>query len=211
MKRINCLFLDIGGVLLSDGWGHEFRQQAAEKFNLDIPEMELRHKLLFVVYEEGRITLDEYLDRVVFYQKRDFTKETFRDYMFSLTVPDNNMIALIKNLKAAYQLKIVVVSNEARELNKYRLDKFQLNSFVDFFVSSCYIHIRKPDARIFALALDLADVAANEVIYLDDVQMFVDVASGVGITSIHHTDYESTTKALADLGLIIKKEKNEHA
>jgi putative hydrolase of the HAD superfamily len=211
MKSINCLFLDIGGVLLSDGWGHEFRQQAAEKFNLDIPEMELRHKLLFVVYEEGRITLDEYLDRVVFYQKRDFTKETFRDYMFSLTVPDNNMIALIKNLKAAYQLKIVVVSNEARELNKYRLDKFQLNSFVDFFVSSCYIHIRKPDARIFALALDLADVAANEVIYLDDVQMFVDVASGVGITSIHHTDYESTTKALADLGLIIKKEKNEHA
>jgi putative hydrolase of the HAD superfamily len=211
MKRINCLFLDIGGVLLSDGWGHEFRQQAAEKFNLDIPEMELRHKLLFVVYEEGRITLDEYLDRVVFYQKRDFTKETFKDYMFSLTVPDNNMIALIKNLKAAYQLKIVVVSNEARELNKYRLDKFKLNSFVDFFVSSCYIHIRKPDARIFALALDLADVAANEVIYLDDVQMFVDVASGVGITSIHHTDYESTTKALADLGLIIKKEKNEHA
>jgi putative hydrolase of the HAD superfamily len=211
MKSINCLFLDIGGVLLSDGWGHEFRQQAAEKFNLDIPEMELRHKLLFVVYEEGRITLDEYLDRVVFYQKRDFTKETFKDYMFSLTVPDNNMIALIKNLKAAYQLKIVVVSNEARELNKYRLDKFKLNSFVDFFVSSCYIHIRKPDARIFALALDLADVAANEVIYLDDVQMFVDVASGVGITSIHHTDYESTTKALADLGLIIKKEKNEHA
>jgi putative hydrolase of the HAD superfamily len=211
MKSINCLFLDIGGVLLSDGWGHEFRQQAAEKFNLDIPEMELRHKLLFVVYEEGRITLDEYLDRVVFYQKRDFTKETFKDYMFSLTVPDNNMIALIKNLKAAYQLKIVVVSNEARELNKYRLDKFKLNSFVDFFVSSCYIHIRKPDARIFALALDLADVAANEVIYLDDVQMFVDVASGLGITSIHHTDYESTTKALADLGLMITKEKNGYA
>ncbi|MEO7046951.1 MAG: HAD family phosphatase [Ferruginibacter sp.] len=211
IKPISCLFLDIGGVLLSDGWGHEFRQQAAEKFNLDIPEIELRHKLLFVVYEEGRITLDEYLERVVFYQKRDFTKEIFKDYMFSLTVPDTKMIALIKDLKAVYKLKIVVVSNEARELNKYRLDKFQLNSFVDFFVSSCYIHIRKPDARIFALALDLADVAANEVIYLDDVQMFVDVASGLGITSIHHTDYESTTKALADLGLMITKEKNEYA
>lgn len=210
-KKITTLFIDIGGVLLSDGWGHEFRQQAAEKFNLDIPEMELRHKLLFVVYEEGRITLDEYLERVVFYQKRDFTKEIFKDYMFSLTVPDTKMIALIKDLKAVYKLKIVVVSNEARELNKYRLDKFQLNSFVDFFVSSCYIHIRKPDARIFALALDLADVAANEVIYLDDVQMFVDVASGLGITSIHHTDCESTTKALADLGLMITKEKNEYA
>lgn len=211
IRPISCLFLDIGGVLLSDGWGHEFRQQAAEKFNLDIPEMEMRHKLVFVVYEEGRITLDEYLDRVVFYQKRDFTKETFKDYMFSLTVPDNNMIALIKNLKAAYQLKIVVVSNEARELNRYRLDKFELSSFVDFFVSSCYIHIRKPDARIFTLALDLSDVSANEVAYLDDVQMFVDVASGLGIRSIHHTDYESTIKALSALGLVTVQHKIVHA
>ena len=204
MNTITCLFLDIGGVLLSDGWGHEFRQQAAEKFHLDYAEMNQRHKLLFVVFEEGRITLDEYLEKVIFYQKRDFTFNQFKDFMFSLTIADINMIELIKNLKAAYQLKIVVVSNEARELNEYRIDKFQLNSFVDFFVSSCYVHIRKPDAAIFRLALDGAQVPPGEIVYIDDVAMFTDVAKDMGITSIHHRDYLSTTKALAAFGLLAK-------
>ncbi len=72
VNNITTLFLDIGGVLLSDGWGHEFRQLAAEKFHLDEAEMEERHRIMFVTYEEGKITLDEYLDRVVFYKHRDF-------------------------------------------------------------------------------------------------------------------------------------------
>ncbi len=210
-NNITTLFLDIGGVLLSDGWGHEFRQRAAEKFHLDYTEMNQRHKLLFVVYEEGRITLDEYLDRVVFYQKRNFTPEQFKDFMFSLTTADTNMIALIKKLKAAYQLKIVVVSNEAKELNEYRIQKFQLNSFVDFFISSCYVHVRKPDVAIFRMALDGAQVRADAIVYIDDVQMFVDVAKDLGITSIRHTDYSSTSDALENLGLYANQNKIIHA
>ncbi len=211
METISCLFLDIGGVLLSDGWGHKFRHKAAEKFHLDIPEMEQRHKLLFVVYEEGRITLDEYLDRVVFYQKRDFTSGEFKDFMFSLTTPDLEMIAFIKKIKWQYGLKVIAVSNEARELNAYRIKTFKLNEIFDFFVSSCYVHVRKPDAAIFHIALDGAQVPANEIVFIDDVSMFADVASDMGIKSIHHTDYLSTVKALADLGFTIKQEKIERA
>ncbi|MDQ2721061.1 MAG: HAD-IA family hydrolase [Bacteroidota bacterium] len=209
--KITTLFLDIGGVLLSNGWGHEFRHKATEKFHLDIPEMEKRHKLMFVVYEEGRITLNEYLDRVVFYMKRDFTHVEFRDFMFSLTTPHLEMLAFIKKIKWQYGLKIIAVSNEARELNAYRIHTFKLNEIFDFFVSSCYVHVRKPDAAIFRLALDGAHVPVDEIAYIDDVQMFIDVAKDIGITSIHHTDYLSTSKALAELGLTIKQEKIEHA
>lgn len=116
-KKITTLFLDIEGVLLSDGWGHEFRRLAAEKFCMDMDELEKRHGLMFVVYEEGRLTLDEYFERVVFYQKRDFTPYQIKDFMFSLTTPHIDMIKLIKKLKENYRLKIVVVSNEAKELN----------------------------------------------------------------------------------------------
>jgi HAD superfamily hydrolase (TIGR01509 family) len=203
-NKITTLFLDIGGVLLSDGWGHEFRQQASEKFHLDYAQMNQLHELLFVVYEEGRITLDEYLNRVVFYKKRDFTSEQFKDFMFSLTTANTKMIELIKNLKAAFQLKIVVVSNEAKELNEYRIQKFQLNQFVDFFISSCYVHIRKPDAAIFKIALDGAQVPVDEIVYIDDVQMFADVATDLGIRSIWHKDHLSTAKRLAKLGLTIE-------
>lgn len=210
-NKITTLFLDIGGVLLSNGWGHEFRLRAAEHFHLDPDEMEERHSLMFVTYEEGKITLDEYLDRVVFYTKRDFTYTEFKDFMCSLSTPDLEMIAFIKKIKLQYGLKIIAVSNEARELNAYRINTFKLNEIFDFFVSSCYVHLRKPDTAIFRLAIDGAQVPVDEIVYIDDVQMFADVAKDMGITSIHHTDYLSTSKTLADLGLTIKQEKIEYA
>lgn len=207
VDNITTLFLDIGGVLLSNGWGRDFRQKAIDKFHLDKKEIEQRHSIMFVTYEEGRITLDEYLDRVVFYKKRDFTFNEFRDFMFSLTTSNAEMIAFIKKIKQQYGLKIVAVSNEARELNAYRIHTFGLNSFIDFFVSSCYVHIRKPDANIFRLALDTAQVSPDEVIYIDDVQMFVDIAADLGIKSIRHTDCLSTSKALTSMGLQVEQNK----
>jgi len=100
----------------------------------------------------------------------------------------------------------VAVSNEARELNAYRIHSFKLNTFIDFFVSSCYVHIRKPDTRIFELGLDLAAVSADEVVYIDDVQLFVDVATGLDIKSICHSNFISTCDSLSALGLPIKPE-----
>ena len=206
MNTISCLFLDIGGVLLSDGWDLDFRQRAVEHFHLDANEMEERHNLMFITYEEGRITLNEYLDRVVFYKKRDFTHKEFNNFMCSLSTPDLEMIAFIKKIKWQYGLKIIAVSNEVRELNTYRINTFKLKEIFDFFVSSCYVHLRKPDAAIFHLALDGAQVPIGEIVFIDDVQMFVDVAKDIGITSIHHTDYLSSSQALANLGLTTKQD-----
>ncbi len=211
MNTISCLFLDIGGVLLSNGWGHEFRHQAAEHFKLDVDEMESRHRPIFPIYEKGEISIDEYLDKLVFYTKRDFTRAEFKDYMYALSTANEEMIDFIKNLKRQYGLKIIAVSNEGREINEYRISTFKLNEIFDFFVSSCYFHVRKPDAAIFRLALDGAQVPINKIVYIDDVEMFVDVAKGIGINSIHHTDYLSTSKALADLGLTLKQDEMEYA
>jgi putative hydrolase of the HAD superfamily len=126
--------------------------------------------------------------------------------MFSLTTPDWEMIALVKKIKVQYGVKIVAISNEARELNAFRINTFKLNELIDFFVSSCYVTVRKPDTAIFKLALDMAHATADEVLYIDDVQLFVDVATGLGIKSIRHTDCLSTTIALKRNGISIEKE-----
>jgi len=199
---ITCLFVDIGGVLLSDGWYNKARRRAAAHFKLEWTEMETRHQLNFSTFEEGKITLDEYLSRVVFYEKRSFTKAQFRNFMFSQSTPFPEMIALIEQLKEKYGLKIAVVSNEAREINDYRIKTFKLNQFVDFFVSSCFVHLRKPDEDIFRLALDMAQVSAEKVLYLENTNMFVQVAAGLGIHGILHTDYESTVEQFASFGLV---------
>jgi putative hydrolase of the HAD superfamily len=204
MKRettTTCLFLDIGGVLLTDGWDRHARKRAATNFKLKLAEMEDRHHLNFDTYEEGKLTLEEYLRRVVFYQKRPFTHAQFRSFMFAQSKPHPEMIELVTHLKVRYGLKIAAVSNEARELNAYRIRKFNLDRIVDFFISSCFVHLRKPDVDIFRFALDIAQVPANQVVYIENTPMFVKIAEGLGIRSILHTDFRSTCTKLASFGL----------
>ena len=201
VTEITCVFLDIGGVLLTDGWGRHARQRAATHFKLEAAEMEDRHRLTWNTYQEGKFTLEEYLSRAVFYEKRPFTRAQFRRFMFAQSNPYPEMIELVAQLKGRYGLKIAVVSNEGRELNAYRIRKFKLNGFVDFFISSCFVHVLKPDAAIFRLALDIAQVPALKVVYIENTPMFVQIAEGLGIRSILHTDYRSTCAKLASLGL----------
>ena len=204
MKRrapITALFVDIGGVLLTDGWDHDARKRAATNFKLGLAEMEDRHHLTFDTYEEGKLTLEEYLDRVVFYQKRPFTRVRFRRFMFAQSKPYPEMISLVAQLKVRHGIKVAVVSNEGRELNAYRIRKFKLDGLVDSFISSCFVHCRKPDADIFRLALDIAQAPARQVVYVDNTPMFVQIAEGLGIRSVLHTDYKSTCAKLASLGL----------
>jgi len=197
---IACVFLDIGGVLLTDGWDHHARRRAAKHFELDWAEMENRHNLNFATYEEGKLTLEQYLGRVVFHQKRSFTRAQFKRFMFAQSKPYPEMIELFAQLKVRYGLKMAVVSNEARELNAYRIHKFKLDGFVDAFISSCFVHIRKPDEDIFRLALDIAQAPAGQVLYIENTPMFVQIAEGLGIRSILHTDYKSTCAKLASFG-----------
>jgi putative hydrolase of the HAD superfamily len=193
--------VDIGGVLLTDGWTHDGRKRAAANFNLDLAEMEERHHLTFDTYEEGKLTLDQYLCRVVFYRERPFTPAQFQTFMFAQSEPHPEMIDLITQLKVRHRLKVAVVSNEGRELNAHRIDKFKLGEFVDFYISSCFVHIRKPDADIFRVALDIAQIPAPQVLYIENTPMFVQVAESLGIKSILHTDYESTRAQLKSAGL----------
>jgi putative hydrolase of the HAD superfamily len=200
---VTTIFTDIGGVLLTNGWDRIARASAAKEFDLDLDELNERHHLTFDTYESGKLDLEEYLNRVVFYEKRSFKRKQFRDFMFSQSKPFPEMIDMMRKIKEKYKIKIAVVSNEGRELNTYRIKKFGLSDFVDFFISSCYVHFRKPDADIFRVALDIAHVPAGQVIYLEDRNLFVQVARSLGIRTIHHTGFQSTSKELNSLGLKI--------
>jgi len=200
-KKIKYLFVDIGGVLLTDGWGQGSRKLAVKEFGLNPAEVEKRHNQAFETYELDKLTITEYLNRVVFYEKRSFTQAQFRKFMFDQSKPYPRMIDLISRLKTQYELKIIVVSNEGRALNSHRIRKFNLDEFVDFFISSCYVHLRKPDIDIFRLALDISQALAEQVVYIENTPMFVKIAESLGIKSILHTDYESTCEKLASFGL----------
>ncbi len=201
--RFRVIFLDIGGVLLTNGWDHTMRSMAAERFGLNYEDMNERHHLTFDTYEEGKLSLNEYLRRVVFYEPRPFSMEEFREYMFKQSKAHNEMIDLMSQIKAKYSLNLAAISNEGRELMEYRIQNFKLDNLIDFFISSCFVHYRKPDVDIYRIALDIAQVSAAHAIYIDDRPMFVDIASDLGIPSVVHSNLSETRKALENLGLSI--------
>jgi putative hydrolase of the HAD superfamily len=207
IPRPTALFLDIGGVLLNNGWDRNARHRAAVAFELDEDEVNERHHLAFDAYEVGKISLDDYLRMVVFYRKQSFSPEEFKAFMYSQSQPLEDMIEFVRELKKAYQLKTIVVSNEGRELNAYRIHTFGLNTFIDAFVCSSFVHFRKPDLDIYHIALDVSQVSIADVVYLDDRQLFVEAATHLGIRSIRHTSLATTKTALAAMGLALEVHK----
>jgi putative hydrolase of the HAD superfamily len=199
--RFKTIFTDLGGVVLTNGWDRGSRRRAIDLFKLDAEETEERHHLTFDTYEAGKLSLDEYLNRVVFYKKRSFNRKEFRQFMFDQSKAFPDMLALLQLLKKKYLCKIAVVSNEGRELAEYRIREFKLNEFVDFFIVSSFVHFRKPDIDIFRIALDTAQVKPQDVVYIEDRSMFVQVAETLGIHGLRHIDYKTTVKRLAQIGL----------
>lgn len=201
---LKVLFFDIGGVLLTNGWGRDSRKLAAEQFGLDYDEVNEIHNFIFNVYEIGSIDLHEYLDTVIFNHPRDFTREDFKEFMFSRSKELPDTLAWLKQWKKDCGFRIISINNEGKELNDYRVKKFKLHEVFDAFVSSCEVNMRKPDPGIFKLAMGIAQALPQQCVYFDDRIMFANAAQKLGIRSYQHTSFESTQKILEEL----KKEKS---
>lgn len=198
--QYKILFSDIGGVLLSNGWGHESRIAAAQKFGINYDEMDVLHDFIFNVYEIGKISLDDYLDTVVFNHERKFSRQEFKDFMFAASVELPQTLPWLISWKKKHEnIKVISINNEARELNEYRIQTYKLHDFFDAFVSSCEVGMRKPDPGIFNLALGIAQAKPEECLYFDDRAMLVEAARKVGIHAYHHKDFESTKKIIESL------------
>lgn len=197
---IEALFVDIGGVLLTNGWDNHSRLLACSTFGLDVADFERRHAQHVYQHETDKISLEEYLEAVVFYTERKFTQRQFQAFMFEQSqLAHAGMIDMLLQYKSLYSLKVVALSNEGRELTEYRIKKFTLNRLFDFYVSSCFVHLKKPDPSIYKLALDVTQKAPHEVVYIDDRAQYTQIGTSLGLHSITHTNLITTQTQLKSL------------
>ncbi len=197
MKKLNTLFVDIGGVIMTNGFDHKIREKAITEFHLDRNEFDPLHKEYYNLHECGVLSLSEYLDKTIFYTKRSFSKTDFENFIKEQTRPYPDMLEYLKEIKKDYNLKVVALSNEGRELAKYRIHKFHLKNLFDTFIVSCFVGFQKPDPRIYQLTLDVTESCKEHVIYIDDRSYLVDAAAKLGIHGIVHTTLESTKNELS--------------
>jgi len=201
LPRISAIFWDVGGVLLTNAWDHAQRQLALQQFHLDQEEFDGRHQMLVSSFERGKISLDEYLDRTVFYRSRPFTREAFRDYLFALSQPDNEALALAKELADSGRYLMSTINNESREINLYRIQTFGLREIFTLFVSSCFVGLRKPEEGIYRLALELTQKAPEECCFVDDRALNLETAARLGMRTIRFGDARQLRQELQEMGV----------
>jgi putative hydrolase of the HAD superfamily len=202
LPRITALFWDVGGVLLSNAWDREQRQRTLEEFNLDEVEFESRHEMLVSSFERGKITLQNYLERTVFYRPRSFTAEAFTQHMFSLSTPNPETLQLGKELNRSGKYLMSTINNESKELNLYRIQTFALREIFSLFVSSCFVGLRKPEEGIYRLALEITQRPPEECCFIDDRPLNLDSAARLGMQVIQMKTAEQLRADLQKLGVI---------
>jgi putative hydrolase of the HAD superfamily len=201
LPEIKALFWDVGGVLLSNAWDHTQRKQAIERFGLDPSDFSERHELVVSSFERGKISLDDYLERTVFYRVRPFSREEFVNFMHSLSVPDEQALAFAKGLATSGKYLMGTINNESRELNDYRVEKFRLHSIFSVFVSSCFVGLRKPEEAIYRLALDVTQQAPEQCCFIDDRALNLEVAKRLGMHTVEMDGVDELRAELSKLGV----------
>ena len=184
MTRIDHVFFDIGGVLGSNGWDKTERQRAVERFGLDADDFQWRHEDAVGEWEEGKITLDEYLDIAVFHTGRDFSRDEFIKFMLDQSTPHPDAIAVARALSDTARFRMMTLNNESAELNNYRIAKFGLLSIFDAFISSCWLGVRKPFRRFYNHGLGIAQCDPSKSLFIDDRQQNLTPAQSMGMNVI---------------------------
>jgi putative hydrolase of the HAD superfamily len=184
VSAIKHVFFDIGGVLGSNGWDREQRSRAVERFKLSAEDFQWRHEQVVGAWEEGRITIDEYLDVTAFHCPRPFSRAEFVDFMFAQSIPNEPAIVLARALTRESRFTLMTLNNEAEELNRHRIEKFGISDVFEAFLSSCWLGFRKPTQRFYSRALSIAQADPATSLFIDDREQNIAPAQALGMVAI---------------------------
>ncbi len=205
MPEITTLFFDLGGVVLTNGWDRHSRRHCVESFGLDYEEFRDRHEFVADGFETGRMTIDQYLDRTVFYRDRAFSREAFREAMVAESQPLAEALDIVEELAASNRYLLATLNNESRELNQERIDRFGLRRYFTAFFSSGFLGVKKPDQAIYQLALELTQRSPPECAFIDDRDLNLECAITEGMHTIHYDNPSQLRRELQGLGIEIRE------
>ena len=202
MSGISTILWDVGGVLLTNAWDQQQRDGVLSRFHVDHSDFNRRHAEVFDAWERDQIGVDEYLRHTLFYEPRAFTQAEFFEAMRAETrLLADSAIGILRQIAASESYVLATVNNESRAMNEFRLTQFRLIDLFDGFFSSCYLGIRKPDRKIYQVALDVLQRDPEDCIFIDDRAENVAAASSLGIHGIQYEGSRQLTDALGRLGV----------
>ena len=203
--KIRTVFWDIGGVLLSNGWDRYQRARVFADLKLsaeDIALAEEKREEANWFWERGLIDEAEFFKRTIFFQPRNFTlADVWRGVEAQQEVLHPESFDILHTMHAKRQVRVAALNNESRELNDYRLKRFNLRRYFDFCICSGYVHEMKPAAGIYRSALEIGGDGPGEACFIDDKEENVAAANAAGLVGLHFSSPAALRDQLHSLGI----------
>lgn len=153
-------------------------------------------------FEEGRLSLDEYLVTTVFYEDRQFSADDFKAFIYAQSQSNPEVLELARSLRATQRYLMATLNNESLEVNRYRIERFGLRSLFSLFLSSCFLGMRKPNAAVYELALRVTQTQAGDAVIIDDREENLEPARRLGLHTVHcQGSAKELMQGLEDLGV----------
>ena len=200
-EAISAVFFDLGKVILP--FDVRIATRALEK-ECGVPSEEIVRRIfgnpLDWDFETGRISPEEFYRKVCGETGLTLAYGRFVEIWNDIFSENQTVSRMVRGLIKRYPLAIISNTNPLHFAFVHK--KFSIVREVDRFILSFREGVRKPDPRIFQVALDRLHAVPSESLYIDDIEPFVHTARSLGLRAIHFKDEAQLKKDLRALGLL---------
>ena len=195
---IRAVFFDYGGVIQRTEFQAP-RQQLAERFSMDYDDID---KLVFGGESAqrasvGEIGEDAHWSQVLKRLKQPASElQTIKDEFFGGDVVDHEMVEFIRSLRGRFHVGLI---SNAWDGMRPHLERTGLIELFETVIISAEVGVMKPEARIYHLALEQAQVKAGEAVFVDDMPANIAACESIGMKGILFKEPRVAMEALKKL------------
>lgn len=201
---IKSIIFDLGGVYFTNGKDAAIKK-ISRKYNIS---PEIANKFLFTgselggLYRKGLITSEEFWDRSKNLSGIKADNDELNKLWVESYKPIKGTVRIIKLLKKK-RIKLYVLSDNVKERVEYLQSKYKfMDNFVDGIFSND-IHITKNEGTgAFKLILEKTRENPENVLFIDDIEKYVETARELGMNGICFKSPEQLEEEFKNLGIL---------
>jgi len=196
--KIRAVFFDFGGVIQRTEYQAP-RQHLAQRFGMEYDDID---KVVFNSPTArqatvGEIPVNKHWEAVA--KRLKIGKKEIaavENEFFAGDVVDLSILEYLRSLRPRFVTGLI--SNAWSDMREYLVRKKIVDIF-DHLTISAEVGVAKPEARIYLLALEQAQVEAGEAVFVDDVPANIEACEAVGMKGILFKDPRDSMNELKKL------------
>lgn len=196
--KIQAVFFDFGGVIQRTEYQAP-RQYLAQRFGMEYDDIDN------IVFNSptakqatvGEIPVQKHWEAVA--KRLKVSKEQItgvENEFFAGDVIDHSIVDYLRSLRPRF--KTGLISNAWSDMREYLVRK-KLDVVFDTLTISAEVGVAKPEAKIYHLALEQAQVQPEAAVFVDDVLANIEACEALGMKGILFKDPQEAMEQLKKL------------